>query len=314
MNHVSRYLNQSVFSDPGESAPWIAALPADLPTLHRAANQMVFHYGHRDRFSDHGIAEERLGEIDTRYASDMFRLVRGLADLPLGTDRDPAQRMVGCCRDYTLFLVAMARHHGIPARSRVGFASYFSPGWMIDHVVAEILDAGAGRWRLVDANLDVGHVDPSDGQVLDVLDVPRDRFLVASDAWRRGRSGAADPARFVVSPDLDVPQLRGWPYLLHNLLMDLAALDRWELILWDVWGVGAQADPPRDAELARLDELAADLKSAEPTAGMIERWIAEEEFRIPEVVTAWSPTTPGRSHQVTLRQQIERHGKTPPTT
>ena len=224
MSDIGRYLGQSVFSDPGEFAPWLAALPPDLPALHYAASQLVFHYGHRDQFERHGINADRLGEIDTRYADDMLRLVRSLDDAPLGTRREPAQRMVGCCRDDTLFLVAMARQHGIPARSRVGFTTYFTPGWSLDHVVAEIWDDAQDRWRLVDANLDAGHTDPTDGQVLDVLDLPRDRFLVAPDAWQR--------CRFVVSPDRPESFLRGWPYLIHNLLTDLAALGQQELILW----------------------------------------------------------------------------------
>jgi hypothetical protein len=31
---------------------------------------------------------------------------------------------------------------------RVGFAAYFRPGSLIDHVAAEAWDEAAGRWRL----------------------------------------------------------------------------------------------------------------------------------------------------------------------
>jgi hypothetical protein len=300
MPDVSRYAEHSAFSDPGDLGSWVATLPTDLPALHYAASQLVFHYGHRDQFAEHGIAEGRLREIDTRYADEMFRLVRDLSDTPLGTELHPAQRMIGCCRDYTLFLVGMARQHGIPARSRVGFATYFSPGWLIDHVVAEIWDASERRWRLVDANLDPDHVDPTDGQTLDVLDLPRDRFLVAPKAWRRCRSGAADPERFIVNPALEEPFLRGWPYLLHNLLTDLAALDRRELVLWDVWGIGDPEGSPRDEDLVRLDALAADLAVDHPDGATISRWLALDDLRIPNPITSWSPATPGVSRQVTL--------------
>jgi len=56
-----------------------------------------------------------------------------------------------------LLFVAMARHHGIPARARVGFAGYLVVGWWLDHA---------------------------------------NGFLVGPDAWRACRSGAADPATF----------------------------------------------------------------------------------------------------------------------
>ncbi|WP_328646029.1 hypothetical protein OHS58_42375 [Amycolatopsis sp. NBC_00348] len=50
-----------------------------------------------------------------------------------------------------------------------------------------------------------------------------------------------------------MPHLRGLPYARHNLVLDLAALNKHEMILWDVWGVIDDAD----AELS-ADELLAD--------------------------------------------------------
>jgi hypothetical protein len=49
-----------------------------------------------------------------------------------------------------LLFVSLARHKGIPARMRVGFAAYFHPGLLIDHVVAEAWDEAAGRAALAD--------------------------------------------------------------------------------------------------------------------------------------------------------------------
>jgi hypothetical protein len=57
----------------------------------------------------------------------------------------------------------MARHHAIPARARVGFATYFVAGLHLDHEVAEVWDAREDRWRLIDAELGDDHVDQSDG-------------------------------------------------------------------------------------------------------------------------------------------------------
>lgn len=301
MNSIDHYRNQSIFSDPGEFAPWLVTLLPDLPTLHHAANQLVFHYSQRDQFAQLGIAEDRLREIDTRYADEMFRLVQALDGSPLGTPREPARRMLGCCRDYTLFLVAMARHHGIPARSRVGFATYFIPGWFGDHVVAEIWDASRNCWRLVDANLDAGYTNPGDGHILNVLDLPRDRFLTAPNAWQRCRSGDADPERFRVDPDLDEPYLRSWPYLIHNLLTDLAALNRQEVILWDTWGLSDPEATVGPEQLAILDALAVDLSSEQMDANSVVSWSAHDVLRVPNPVTTWSPATPGESRLVELR-------------
>jgi hypothetical protein len=56
--------------------------------------------------------------------------------------------------------------------------------------------------------------DPTDGSLVDPQDVPRDRFIVAAAACQACRAGQADP---------DVEDTRGWPYLRHNLVHDLAA-------------------------------------------------------------------------------------------
>jgi Transglutaminase-like superfamily len=237
-----------------------------------------------------------MAEINLRYADTMLARLRELNPAAPGMPRATTERLVGCCRDFTLLFVAMARHHGIPARARVGFARYLVPGWAMDHVIAEVWDGD--RWRLVEPEMSPGHVD--EGTELNLLDVPRDRFLVAADAWRACRSGAADPATFVVAPELEVPLLRDWPYLLHNLVLDLAALNRHEMILWDGWGVMAGADHVDEETTVRMDEVAAVL--ADPDAGLdaVRAVYAAADLRVPPVVT--SLVEPGGPLvQVTLR-------------
>jgi hypothetical protein len=79
-----------------------------------------------------------------------------------------------CC------FVAMARHKGIAARARVGFATYFDPGWFIDHVVAEVWDEQEVRWRLVEPEIGDNHVSEASGVTVDPLDVAEDMFLTGS--------------------------------------------------------------------------------------------------------------------------------------
>jgi hypothetical protein len=67
--------------------------------------------------------------------------------------------------------------------------------------------------------------------------VPRDRFLVAGRAWQSCRAGDADSETFMVDPSLDLDTTRSWPYLQHNLIHDLAALNKTEMLLWDAWGL-----------------------------------------------------------------------------
>src|SRR5262249_23063596 len=141
----------------------------------------------------------------------------------------PARRAVGVCRHFTLLLVAILRHKGYAARSRCGFGGYFEKGRYLDHWVGECWNAGEKRWVLVDAQLD----DVQRRLVkieVDPLDVPRDRFLVAGDAWSLCRAEVDDPDAF------GIMDMKGWWFIAGNVVRDIAALNRMEMLPWDVWG------------------------------------------------------------------------------
>jgi hypothetical protein len=303
---VARYARQSPVTDPGAFAVLLDQVPAELDTIRQVATRMVFHYRAGGHPADHGVPPERADEINTRYVDRMLALLDQRSEDGMTADRRPDQRVLGCCRDYTALLVAMARHHGIPARARVGFAGYFVPGWWIDHVVAEVWDAG--RWRLVEPQVDAGHVDPTDGVRLDVLDLDRRRFLTGPGAWRACRSGGADPDRFVVAPELELPVLRSWNYLVHNLVLDLAALDRQEMVLWDVWGALASPEPATAIDHGLLDELARDLTDRDADPDAVAGWLRRPELAVPPEVISIDPLT-GVPRPVTLRTQ-GRTGRT----
>ena len=144
------WASQSPVTDPGPAAA-IDALPVDPAALREASSQLVFHFQAGGDFAENGVPAVRMGEINTRYADAMFALLMGRGEPALMRDRPAADRVVGCCRDATVLFLALARHKGIPARARVGFAAYIVPGWLIDHVVAEVWDDAKGRWRLIDA-------------------------------------------------------------------------------------------------------------------------------------------------------------------
>ncbi|WP_370970668.1 transglutaminase domain-containing protein [Amycolatopsis sp. cg9] len=274
------YVSHSRFSDPGAQASWLDAAPRDVAAMREAAYQLVFHYWAHGDITQHGFPASRREEITLRYASDMFACLRELDPAPPGGPRPPLHRIVGCCRDYTLLFVSMARHHGIPARARVGFAGYLMPGWYLDHVVAEVHD-GAG-WHLVEP----GFGEPGDVG-FDLLDVPRDQFLTGADAWTAARAGDLDPARLVVSPDLDAPFLRGLPYARHNLVLDLAALNKHEMLQWDLWGDLDTAPELGPAALARTDELAELIADAD--VDQLRVAFEADDVRVPPVIRSLTP-------------------------
>ncbi|MFT3864048.1 MAG: transglutaminase domain-containing protein [Solirubrobacterales bacterium] len=284
------YATQSALSDPGEFLGALRAVEGSIPAIYAAASGLVIHF-RLDDLADAGILADRVREVDTRYAAAIFARLFELDDRPLAERREPRHRLVGCCRDFTLIFLAIARALGIPARGRVGFSSYFFPGVFNDHEIAEVWDADEERWRLVDPQLKPDHIDPNDGTEIDPTDVPRDRFLVAGRAWQRCRAMELDADRFVVHPAIETAFLQGWPYLAHNLVFDLAALNKDELLLWDVWGLAGEVlgNPPwlhgsslleRVARVSRTPRLE-DLRTL---------YLEQPSLCVPAEVTSFSPT------------------------
>ena len=107
---------------------------------------------------------------------------------PLTVAREPANRLPGNCRHFTVLAAAMLRAQGTPARARCGFGGYFGSGAFEDHWVCEYWDEAAQDWKLGDAQID--DVQP---QVVRRRLRPDGR--AARQVPRRGRRLAAVPRR-----------------------------------------------------------------------------------------------------------------------
>ncbi|WP_082513692.1 MULTISPECIES: transglutaminase-like domain-containing protein [unclassified Leifsonia] len=290
------YSAQSAFTDPGWADAALAEAPTSIAGIRALVSRLVFHYRASGDPTQLGFAPDRLHEIDLRYADAMLARLAELDPELVKPERAATDRILGCCRDYTVLFVALARRLGIPARARVGFSGYFVEGWYLDHVVAEVWVADEQRWRLVDAQFGDGDI----AVPFSFDDVPRDRFLTGAAAWIACRSGELDPERFVVAPDLMVPDLRSWPYLLHNLVFDLAALNKQEMILWEIWGVLESLEAADAALAAELDGLAARLADPAVSVAELAALYDDDRFRVPAEVVNFSPLD-GSKRRVRLR-------------
>src|ERR1041384_3357210 len=179
------YTSHSRVTDPAEHARLLDALPRDPARLVDAVSSLVLHplivkalgiTPHRDSADD----------VECRTIPNILARIVARDAAPLDVARPPERRFIGICRDYTLVACAALRHQGIPARARVGFATYFAPGFHDDHWVCEYF--ADGRWRLLDAQLSP-RLREHFGITFSPADVPRDLFLVAGEAWRRLRRG-----------------------------------------------------------------------------------------------------------------------------
>ncbi|WP_419997351.1 transglutaminase domain-containing protein [Streptomyces boninensis] len=287
---------QSAASDPGDFDD--SGLPAEPAALARLVRGLVIHREEAaDRYGVELAADRKAAAAETRYADEILALDRErsggepLAKAP----RPPADRFAGTCRDFALLHCALLRHTGTPARIRCGFGTYFMPGFHDDHWVTEWWDEARG-WTLTDPQVLPDEAAAWQWELdFDPYDVPRDRFLVGGDAWRRCRTGRADPATFGVS----VVNLTGLPEVQCNVVKDLAALNGVEVLPWDGWGLAdADLELVGPADYALLDAAAA--AGAEGDFVAARRLYAENEgLRVPRTIT--SHTTYTGERLVTLR-------------
>lgn len=205
--------------------------------------------------------------------------------LNVGAPRELGTRTQGCCRDLTLFGVAILRQHGIPARSRVGFANYFVPGWHHDHVVIEYHDGT--RWVLFDPELPAqwpGLTDP-----YDLAQTPG-AFETAAQVWLASRREGLDLSSYGVDPS--VPELAGTWFAQGEVLLELTHRFGVETLLWQ--GFGVMAGPGDELHEELIDEVAellvrSDTGDEAAESQLFEMWRSDERLHAGERVRQEDP-------------------------
>lgn len=238
---------------PGTCAPLFDELPTDLAGLARVGHGVLIHE-HIAGAYDVTLTDEQRASVHLRPVESILRAVVADDDRPLTVARTPERRLPGNCRHYSVLLVSMLRAQGVPARARCGFGGYFRSGTLEDHWVCEYRDERRGAWVLAD-----GQIDDVQQRLFapgfDVLDVPRDQFLVAGEAWRRCRAGEDDPQRY----GLSIIHEAGMWWIAANLVRDVASLTGLEMLPWDVWGAMPKPTTVIDDEAAALFDRLAEL-------------------------------------------------------
>ena len=275
------------YSDPGRHRHLLADVPPDPAPLSAIARNVIVHY----RASGHDLPPETRSDVNARWLEATLSLDQARHASPLAAPRPPIDRVQGCCRDHTMFCVGVLRSHGVPARSRVGYAGYFVEGWHHDHVIVEAwLD---GRWRRFDAEPE----GPSPA-VPDPLDMERCEpsgagFVTAAQVWLGYRRRELDPTSYGVDPEL--PLFSGERFIFDEVIYEVAHRFGDELLLWDGWGrIGEPGEPVSDDDAAWLDPVAELLVAADEgdiaaEQALLDRYRADDGLRPGRTITQASP-------------------------
>jgi|tagenome__1003787_1003787.scaffolds.fasta_scaffold20939429_3 hypothetical protein len=243
---LDRWTRHSSYSDPGRHRALLHELNGNPPAVCATARNVIGHY--REEWAQ--LPDDRRDEVNSRWLEMILEVDQSRHAAPLSAPRPREERVAGCCRDHTLFAVGAFREHGVPARSRIGFAGYFAPGFHHDHVVVEHWTGD--RWVRTDPELPDG-----DSLGFDARDMPTGRgapFETAAEVWRGIRDERLDPDTYGVLPG---SEWRGVAFVARYLVYEVAHRFGDELLLWDDW------DGVHDPDPTWLDHLAGLLVAAD---------------------------------------------------
>jgi hypothetical protein len=261
------YTQQGTMSDPGEYGWLFEGLPVSLAEVVRVVQESTVHVFWAERYGLK-LSPEREAEVQLRSMRRRLQRMLEIDPRPLTQPRPLEKKLVGNCRDFTLFLVSLLRHQGVPARARCGFGAYFLPGHYEDHWACELWDAEKQRWVLVDAQLDAFQCAALKVS-FDPLDVPRDQ------------------------ESFGIFDMHGLGFVRGDFVRDVAALNKVELLPWDCWGIieKERLDDPDD--LALLDELAVLTAGDVPELARVQaRYNADARLRMDGTVTSYTGSGP----------------------
>ncbi len=243
------YSSHSVITDPGKQSILLDGLSSEIAELCKMIQGIILHVFLSEKYGVH-LPEDRKQEANLRFISMQIARIVACDSSPLHQSRSLENRLLGTCRDFSVWLCAALRHQGIPARARCGFATYFEPDKFVDHWVCEYWNADRQQWVMIDAQLDEFQCDMFNIH-FDPLDVPTDKFLTGGRAWQMCRKEHADPDAFGVF------DMHGLWFVRGNVVRDLASLNKIELLPWDCWGLIEGDDEHLSSDdFALLDQVA----------------------------------------------------------
>jgi len=264
------------------------ALPVDLDEQRRVVQGVLVH---RDWAPAYGVEGDaiRIDEQNLRSTSEVLERLFAMVPEPLTVAREPVDRVLCICRHFTLLHTALLRASGVPARVRCGFSNYFDRAKWYDHWITERWDGT--RWVRDDPQ-----IDSLQAEVVkldfDPYDQPAGKFLTGAEAWVAARAGELDADLFGIF------DMWGMAFIGGNVVLDLACLNKVELLPWDVWGISLQWGPhdpvPPDAS-AVLDDVAK-LVNTDDFDVIRDRYENDEGLRVPADIVTMVDGAPVPAH------------------
>lgn len=281
-----RYLETSVYTYAGLYKEFLLSLPDDIPSIGMLVCGQITHpsmyftepspyledayYGKFASYPKHRFKNE-----DELYitAVAMIAGILRFDETGFTKNRDVVKRITVSCRSASVLFSAILKAKGIPCRSRAGFMDFGDAGESyMEHWVNEYWDFNEGRWLLVDVD---GYYEYEWRFGYSQFDLPRRKFVTASEAWLGLRKNNLNKKLEVFSPN----PLEG---VCEYLFMDFHALMNNEIFYsYQPLYLRGGIQTLDESELCELDYLAELLAEPDKNMEQIERlWAANEKLSV----------------------------------
>ncbi len=277
-----RYLETSVYTYAGIYKDFIASLPDDIPSIGMLVCDQITHpsmyftepspyledtyYGKFATYPKHRFKNE--DEIYITAVSMIAGILR-LDETGFTKNRDVTKRITVSCRQASVLFSAILKEKRIPCRSRAGFMDFGDAGdSYMEHWVNEYWNFNENRWVLADVD---GYYEYEQRFGYSQFDLPRRKFVTASEAWLGLRKNTFNKKLDVFSPTL----LEG---VCEYLFMDLHALMNNEIFYsYQPLYLRGGIQTLNEKELHELDALAELLAEPDKNMEQIEHLLAANE-------------------------------------
>ena len=285
-NIYQRYLENSVYTDVGNYKDFVLSLPEDIPAIGMLICDQITHPSMYFTEPSSYLEEAYYGKFAS-YPKNRFKnedelyitavaMIAGILRLDktgFTKNRDVTKRITVSCRQASVLFSAVLKAKAIPCRSRAGFMDFGDSGdSYMEHWVNEYWDFKENRWVLADVD---GYYEYEQRFGYSQFDLPRRKFVTASEAWLGLRRNTLQKKLDVFSP---IP-LEG---VCEYLFMDFHTLMNNEIFysyqpLYLRGGLQALCE----SELQELDSLAELLANPDENMEQMERlWTENEKFTI----------------------------------
>ena len=281
-----RYLETSVYTYAGAYKEFILSLPDDIPSIGMLVCDQITHpsmyftepspyledtyFGEFSSYPKHRFKNE-----DELYitAVAMIAGILRLDETGFTKNRDVTKRITVSCRQASILFSAILKAKGIPCRSRAGFMDFGDNGdSYMEHWVNEYWDFNENRWILADVD---GYYEYEPRFGYSQFDLPRRKFVTASEAWLGLRKNTLNKKLDVFSPN----PLEG---VCEYLFMDFHALMNNEIFYsYQPLYLRGGIQTLNESELCELDYLAQLLAEPDKNIEQIEHlWFTNEKLTV----------------------------------